>query len=191
MWLWNFKLREGSFPAVAAVVCGVQRWCGVLISLQYYIKRESSAPAAADGSSLHCAFSWHKLCRVPLELGDTVETWTVETSGDLLKTWTLARDQEETWRLGGDVSRTRAIFPLRRCCSCVVLAAGQQPSQPSQPRPAHRRLSIENYLIHDVSCLPTSASALSQGTNISTFYFLLHILSFLTILILLWEFSNI
>ena len=62
----------------------------------------------------------------------------VETSGDLLKTWTLARDQEETWRLGGDVSRTRAIFPLRRCCSCVVLAAGQQPSQPSpgQPRPA-------------------------------------------------------
>ena len=112
----------------------------------------------------------------------------VETSGDLLKTWTLARDQEETWRLGGDVSRTRAIFPLRRCCSCVVLAAGQQLSQ---PRPAHRRLSIENYLIHDVSCLPTSASALSQGTNISTFYFLLHILSFLTILILLWEFSNI
>ena len=117
----------------------------------------------------------------------------VETSGDLLKTWTLARDQEETWRLGGDVSRTRAIFPLRRCCSCVVLAAGQQlrPAQPAQPRPAHRRLSIENYLIHDVSCLPTSASALSQGTNISTFYFLLHILSFLTILILLWEFSNI
>ena len=70
----------------------------------------------------------------------------VETSGDLLKTWTLARDQEETWRLGGDVSRTRAIFPLRRCCSCVVLAAGQQPrpAQPAQASPPptiNRKLS--------------------------------------------------
>ena len=170
------------------------RWCGVLISLQYYIKRESSALAAADGSPLHCSFSWHKLCRIPLELGDTAETWTVDTQ------WRPAREWVEScWRLGhlletergpGDWVETCHVHEQASHCGAVVAAWSWQRASPGQPRPAHRRLSIENYLIHDVSCLPTSASALSQGTNMSTFYFLVHILSFITISILLWEFSN-
>ena len=138
MWLWNFKLREGSFPAVAAVVCGVQWWCGVLISLQYYIKRESSAPAAADGSPLHCAFSWHKLCRIPLELGDTVETWTL--SGDLLKTWTLARDWEETCWRPGDWVETCHVHEQSSRCGAVVAAWSWQPAS-SPPPTINRKLS--------------------------------------------------
>ena len=54
----------------------------------------------------------------------------VETSGDLLKTWTLARDQEETWRLGGDVSRTREIF---RCGAVVAAWSWQRASSPASP----------------------------------------------------------
>merc|ERR1712155_247118 len=103
--------------------------------------------------------------------GHSVETSAVETC------WRPG-DWVETCHVHEQSSRCGAVVAAWSWQPASSPASPAQPAQASQPRPAHRRLSIENYLIHDVSCLPTSASALSQGTNISTFYFLLHILSF-------------